>query len=93
MRHLDEELPMLPLFDSHSSLRAWTDSDHVFDTSMNWIGYIKNNEVFRIVDSSWVGPWVDGTIRDQSGKAILWAKGSRPTSGVAPINPLALSGR
>jgi hypothetical protein len=86
-----------PLFDKSAELVGWiSDSfEHVFDTDMGWVGFIRNNHVWRASDGEWVGPMVDGNIYAGKGHPIAWsnrnisgqAVGFKPYKPYKPFKP------
>jgi hypothetical protein len=78
---------MKALFNKNAGLVAWFDGTQLFDTDLNWIGYLADGHVWRSSDNQWVGPFTGSTLRDQSGKALLWSTSETPTSTLPPKRP------
>lgn len=84
-----------PLFDKDTNLVGWISQEveHIFDTGMNWVGYIEGGHVWRSADDMWVGPIVSGNIHDTQGHAIAWSQSSiaarlPPMTPLTPLRPL-----
>lgn len=62
-----------PLFNKDCELVGWMrPNQHVFDTGMNWVAYIRNNHAWSAETGNWLGP-VNGLLcLDTSGKVVLW---------------------
>jgi hypothetical protein len=79
---------MRALFDQNSELVAWTDESYIFDTGMNWIGYVAGGYVWRASDNVWIGVFDSLTLQDRNGRAFLWSADEQPISGLPPLTPL-----
>jgi len=60
------------LYDRNVRLVAWTDGEHVFDHSLNWVAFVHHGEAFSAVTLQWLGPVVGLTHQDRHGRAVLW---------------------
>lgn len=90
---------MIALFNKNSELVGWMKDthDHIFDTDMNWIAYIRNGHAWSANSGNWIGP-INGTnCLDKNGKVVAWnpsqtVKGSvrsvRPVRAVRSIRPI-----
>jgi hypothetical protein len=78
---------MRALFNKNAGLVAWFDGTHLFDTHLNWIGYLADGHIWRTTDNEWVGPFTGSTLRDQRGKVLLWSTAETPTSSLPPKRP------
>ncbi len=79
-----------PLFNSNCELVGWIDSGrrHIFDTEMNWVAFISNNNAWSTETGNWLGP-VDGlTCLDHDGHVVAWNPSQVPHGKVHPIRPL-----
>lgn len=79
---------MYPLYTPQVELVAWLDdAGNIFDSNMNWIAFISDNNVFSSVSIGWLGIIKDKTILDQSGKPFLWNPDSDILSMSKPFRP------
>jgi hypothetical protein len=82
---------LTPAFDKDCNLTLWVDheSGHIFDTEINWVGFMQNGYAFSSKTLNFLGKVDDGTLQDTTGKAAFWmpALGS-PSSGLRPLQPL-----
>lgn len=70
----NEEVEMFPLYDRDCDLVAWIKpNEHIFDTNMNWVGYIKSGHAWSSKTGNWLGP-VNGLLcLNQQGKPVAWS--------------------
>ena len=69
---------MQAIYDKNSRLVGWADAqDHMlFDTNMNWIGFIDNAYVFSRY-SNWLGAYYNGSFVDRNGRPVAWIAGNQ----------------
>ena len=62
-----------PLFNKDCELVGWIEPDeHIFDTSMQWVAYVRNDHAWSADNGNWLGA-VEGLVcRDTSGKPLAW---------------------
>ena len=87
---------MTPLFYKTRNLLVWISDgfEDIFDLQMRWVGFIRDNHVWRANDVQWIGPIVDGNIYDRAGHPIAWSNKNvyrqpAPIQPVAPFKPFA----
>jgi hypothetical protein len=81
---------MKALFDKDCGLVGWLkDShDHIFDTQMNWVAYIKNDNVWSAKSGNWCGPIKGYNCLDKNGKVVAWNPDQAVRGTVAPVTPV-----
>ncbi|WP_250481885.1 4-fold beta flower protein [Caballeronia sp. NCTM5] len=82
---------MTPAFDKNCNLALWVDrnSGNIFDTNMNWVGFMQNGYAFSSKTLNFLGSVDGGTLQDTNGKAAFWMPGlGSPSSGLRPLTPL-----
>lgn len=81
---------MFALFDKDCELVGWIKDtlDHIFDTDMNWIAYIKNGHAWSANSNDWCGPVNGLTCLDQSGKVVAWNPKQKIKGQLKPIVPI-----
>ena len=79
---------MKALFDGRSYLVGWVSDDHahIYDTKMQWVGYVTGENAWNSRSSEWIGPVINGNIHDQTGRPIAWSN-SDVSSGMPPMRP------
>ncbi|WP_434968004.1 4-fold beta flower protein [Marinobacter sediminum] len=66
-------LSLIPLFNKDCELVGWLEPDeHVFDTSMQWAAYVRNDHAWSADNGSWLGAIEGFVCRDTSGKPVAW---------------------
>lgn len=80
---------MKALFDSRSKLVGWVSDDqqHIWNTNMQWVGFIDGHNAWSARGAGWIGPVVNGNIHDRQGHAIAWSN-SNVSSVMAPMRPM-----
>jgi len=64
---------LYPLFDQDCELMAWIEPGrHIFDSDMNWIAYLANNQAWSAESGNWLGAVRGLLCMDNSGKPVLW---------------------
>lgn len=80
---------MYPLFDKNCDLVGWLElGEHIFDTEMNWVGYISGGNVWSAETGDWLGPIMGLTCLDRNGKPILWNPDKTIQTSMRPISPI-----
>lgn len=92
---VDLEEGMTPLFTPDCVLVGWIkDNSHIFGTSIEWLAFIKNGQVWSVKNRKWLGPFNGGCVLDREGKVVAFSpnmpvKGStRPITPVSPVMPV-----
>ena len=80
---------MEPLFDSNCDLAGWINpGEHIWDTHMNWVAYIRNGHAWSAESGNWLGP-VNGLIcLDTEGKVVAWNPAQAVTGSMRPMRPI-----
>jgi hypothetical protein len=81
---------MTPLFNKQSLLVGWLSDayDHIFDTRMDWVGYVVFGHVWNVSTGAWVGPFPNGNILNTNGRPICWSNSAKIRGTVKPIRPV-----
>ncbi len=81
---------MIALFDKDCDLVGWMkDShDHIFDTEMNWVAYIRNGHAWSAETGNWYGPVNGYNCLDQNGKVVAWSPNQTVQGSVRPVKPV-----
>lgn len=88
---------LFPLFDKDCEHIGWIDpGKHIFDTDMNWVAFIINNNAWSVESGNWLGPVQGIVCYDTNGKVIFWnpkekltgtVQAPRPSRQMAPAKP------
>lgn len=81
---------MVALFNKDCHLIGWMKEshDHIFDTEINWVAYIKNGHAWSVATGNWCGPVNGFTCLDQAGKVVAWNPTQIPQGSARPIRPV-----
>ncbi len=80
---------MTPIFDVNCDFVAWLSAEgDVFDVNENWIGFVRNNNLFNAETLNWLGTFVEDTLVDKEGRPAGWLKGADVKSHNAPFTPI-----
>ncbi|MEN9324026.1 MAG: hypothetical protein RL699_1806 [Bacteroidota bacterium] len=82
---------MTPLFDKDTNLVGWLSDDkkNIFDTNINWVAFISNdNSVWTVKNKVWVGNLYGNNVRDISGKTSFWNTETQIENSLRPMRPL-----
>lgn len=85
-----------PIFDPQAIHVGWHNGIYIFDNQLDWVAFEYQGDLFSSTHATWLGPLVDGTFLDQTGKPVAWLAGTIPTGfrigtaqPKAPIVPIA----
>ncbi len=77
-----------PLFDKDCELVGWiSPGEHIFDTNLNWVAYIKRNNAWSAETGNWLGPVRGLLCYDSSGKVVAWNPEEKITAIIRPVRP------
>lgn len=80
---------LIPLFDPSPSLVGWMrPGDHIFDTGMNWVAYVKNGHAWSVESDSWLGPIQGNNCLDKNGNVVAWSKEGNVSGTLSPMKPV-----
>lgn len=78
---------MQPLYNKNVDLIGWFDGVHVFDTNMNWVAFVVNDNAWSSKDLSWIGPVIDLNFLDNHGKVFAWNPDCEIKGCYNPLKP------
>ncbi|UOK57383.1 hypothetical protein MGI18_23175 [Bacillus sp. OVS6] len=89
---------MEALFDKDCQLVAWLDAENenIFDTNMNWIAFLSEDNIFSSTTKKWLGVYNKLACYDTTGRIVAWNPESpfegmgtpnRPYSPYTPYTP------
>ena len=81
---------MTPLFNSQTQLVGWLadNKKYIFDTNLNWVAFIDNNNIWTTKNKNWVGVLYGNNIRDTFGNTAFWNPDTPIENSLKPLNPL-----
>lgn len=80
---------MIPIFDANCVHVGWFDGTHVFDSDVDWIGYVGKGNVFTsAMSGDWLAPLHEGSFLDRQGRPVAWLQGTVPQGGLTPSAPV-----
>jgi hypothetical protein len=90
---------MKALFDSSSNLVGWISDDqkHIWNTNMQWVGFVAGQNAWSARGAEWIGPVINGNIHDRQGHTIAWSNSNvgtvmppiRPMTPMMPMTPMS----
>jgi len=54
---------------------------------LKWIAFVEGGNIFNSTTLNWLGPYVDGSLIDTTGKPVAWLENTTPVGTFKPIKP------
>lgn len=77
-----------PIFDKDTWHVGWFCDGKVFDLHMRWLAFAHDGHLFDATTLDWLGPLLDGSLIDRTGRPVAWLLGAQPRGIDMPLPPM-----